>query len=101
MNHFEELQNNQEIFLNFMKEKYHIFYNSNIFARDLQYAIKQYFEKKDIKIKYPEAEELMQRFSNYLEGKGDLVKLTDNSWRVIFFKPVVEEEPEEITERKE
>lgn len=84
-----------------MKEKYHIFYNSNIFARDLQYAIKQYFEKKDIKVKYPEAEELMQRFTNYLEDKGDLVKLTNNSWRVNFFKPEVEKEPEKVTEEKE
>jgi len=101
MNYLEELKNNQEIFFNFMKEKYNIYYNSNIFARDLQYAIKQYFEKKDIKIKYPVAEELMQNFSKYLEEKGDLENLTNNSWRVNFFKPVVEEETEKVTEEKE
>jgi rRNA maturation endonuclease Nob1 len=85
-----------------MKEKYHIFYNSNIFARDLQYAIKQYFEKKDMKIKYPQAEELMQQFSKYLEEKGDLRRLTNNSWRVNFFKPEpVEEDKSTVTDAKE
>lgn len=92
MNHLEELKNNQEMFFNFMKEKYHIFYNSNIFSRDLQYGIKQFFEKKDIKISYPISEELMKKFSEFLEDKGDLTKLNYNSWRVNFFKPKVVEE---------
>ncbi len=99
MNHLEMLKNDQEIFFNFMKEKYPIFYNSNIFARDIQYAIKQYFEKKDIKITYPQAEELMNEFSKYLEAKDDLLRLNVNSWRVNFFKPeVVEEETTEVKE---
>lgn len=102
MNYFDELKNNQEIFFNFMKEKYRIFYNSNIFARDLQYAIKQYFEKKEIKITYPEAEELMIEFSGYLISKGDLTKISNNVWKVNFFKPeVVEEETQKVTEEKE
>ena len=102
MSHLEELKSNQEMFFNFMKEKYNIYYNSNIFSRDLQYAIRQYFEKKDIKLKYPQAEELMKQFSSYLEEKGDLLKLTTNSWRVNFFKPVVvEEEPAKVTEEKD
>lgn len=99
MDHLDELKNNQEMFFNFMKEKYHIYYNSNIFSRDLQYAIKQYFERKDNKITYPEAEDLMNRFSSYLEEKGDIQKLNVNSWRVNFFKPKeVIEEPAKVTE---
>lgn len=101
MNHLEELKNNQEIFFNFMKEKYHIYYNSNIFARDLQYGIKQYFEKKDIKITYPFAEELMHDYTQYLEEQGDLTRLTVNSWRVNFFKPeIVSEETQKVTEEE-
>ena len=98
MNHLQELKNNKEIFFNFMKEKYPIFFNSNIFARDIQYAIKSFFEKKDIRIAYPEAESLMEKFSKHLEETGDLEKLTINSWRVNFFKPEV---VEEIKENKE
>ncbi|HET56184.1 MAG TPA: hypothetical protein ENN33_13345 [Ignavibacteria bacterium] len=102
MNYLDELKNNQEIFFNFMKEKYHIFYNSNIFARDLQYAIKQYFEKKDIKITYPIAEELMIEFSGFLVSKGDLTEISKNVWKVNFFKPeIVEEETQKVTEEKE
>jgi hypothetical protein len=101
MKYLEELKNNQEMFFNFMKEKYHIYYNSNIFARDLQYAIKQYFEKKDIKLTYPQSEEIMLEFGKYLEKKSDLLKLTSNSWRVNFFKPVETKEPEKALEEKE
>ena len=34
-----------------MREKYKVFYKSNIFLRDLHYAIKSYYEKKGTKIK--------------------------------------------------
>lgn len=101
MNYLEELKSNKEIFFNFMKEKYPVFYNSNIFERDLQYAIKQYFEKKDIGITYPEAEKLMNEFSSFLEEKGELLKLNANSWRVNFFKPETSEaEKQNLVETK-
>jgi hypothetical protein len=55
-----------------------------------------------MKIKYPQAEELMQQFSKYLEEKGDLRRLTNNSWRVNFFKPEpVEEDKSTVTDAKE
>jgi len=93
MNHLEELKRNKEIFFNFMKERYPIHYNSNIFERDLQYAIKRYFDKKDIRITNPQAEDLLKQFTEYLEETGELLKLNKNSWRVNFFKEeIVEEE---------
>ncbi len=84
MNRFEELKNNQDIFFNYMKEKYHIYLNSNIFFRDIQYAINSYFEKKDVTLKSREAENLASEFTKYLEAKGDLTKLNYNSFRVNF-----------------
>ena len=102
MNRLEELKNNQDIFFNFMKEKYHIYLNSNIFFRDIQYAINSYFEKKDITLKSREAENLTSEFTKYLEEKGDLTRLNYNSFRVNFSLEQEEssEQLEEIEKEK-
>lgn len=98
-NRLKELLENQEKFFKFMREKYPIFYNSNIFLRDLQYAIRTYFERKDDFISYPQAEELMMKFSNELENKDDLFRLNTNTWKVNFTlvdpEPKAEEKEEE------
>jgi hypothetical protein len=81
---YSELVSNKDIFFKFMKERYPIFFNSNLFLRDIQYAIRTYFERKDIMISYTEAEELMKKFTSLLESEGDLVRLNYNSWKVNF-----------------
>ena len=97
MDRFNQLMAEKEIFLKYMKEKYKIFYNSNIFLRDIQYAIKSFFEKKDIKVTYTEAESLMKEFTKNMEASGELVKLSSNTWKVNFSleEPVIEEEIKE------
>ena len=69
-----DLTSNKTIFFNFMKEKYRLYSNSNIFFRDIQYAIKSYFEKKDIRINYSQAEKIAYDFINKLEDTGELKK---------------------------
>lgn len=82
--YLNELIHNEEKFFRFMKERYPLIFNSNIFFRDIQYAIRTYFERKDIKLTYPEAEELMNKFTSHLEKGGKLDRLTTNAWRVNF-----------------
>ena|SRR3989339_601685 len=84
MNRFDQLLAEKEIFLKYMKEKYKIFNNSNIFLRDIQYAIKSFFEKKDIKITYAEAEMIMYKLTSNMEASGELLKLSSNTWKVNF-----------------
>lgn len=84
MNRFNQLLAEKEIFLKYMKEKYKIFNNSNIFLRDIQFAIKSFFEKKDIKISYAEAESLMKELTSNMENSGELTKLSPNTWKVNF-----------------
>ncbi len=84
MEHLNELLSNQSIFFNFMKEKYRLYSNSNIFFRDIQYAIKSYFEKKDIRINYSQAEKIAYDFINKLEDTGELTKMSNNAWKVNF-----------------
>ncbi len=81
---YNELVSNKTKFFKFMKERYPIFFNSNLFLRDIQYAIRTYFERKDIFISYTEAEELMKKFTSLLESEGELVRLNYNSWKVNF-----------------
>ncbi|MBN1302353.1 MAG: hypothetical protein JW995_14145 [Melioribacteraceae bacterium] len=81
---YNELLSNKSPFFQFMRERYPLFFNSNIFLRDIQYAIRTYFERKNILISYTEAEELMKKFTQHLESEGQLVRLNYNSWKVNF-----------------
>ena len=84
MNYTQDLLSNRKMFFNFMKEKYSVYQNSNIFFRDIQYAIKSYYEKKEQKVKYALAEKLAYEFVNQLESEGQLKKISDNAWKVNF-----------------
>ena len=84
MDLLKDLTINKSIFFNFMKEKYRLYLNSNIFFRDIQYAIKSYFEKKDVPIKYSQAEKVAHEFINRLEESGELKKMSDIAWKVNF-----------------
>lgn len=85
MNYIEELINNQNIFFKFMKEKYPLYYNSNMFLRDLQYAIKSYFDNKNIRLSYTDTENLALEFAKYLDKENKLKKVASNAWKVNFF----------------
>lgn len=85
MNYLNELINNQNIFFKFMKEKYPLYYNSNMFLRDLQYAIKSYFDKKNIRLSYTDTENLALDFAKYLDKENKLKKVASNAWKVNFF----------------
>ena len=86
MNKLETLLNEKQLFFDFMKEKYPIFNNSNIFLRDIQYAILSFFDKRDIKISYSEAEKMTYQFSDFLEKTDELTRLNHNTWKVNFLK---------------
>jgi len=97
MDYLKELQNNETIFLKFMQERYSIYTHSNIFLRDLQFGIKEFFERKDIKVKYPDAENLAFNFAAYLEQKNYLHRLDEQTWTVLFSI----DEPEQVTEEEQ
>ncbi|VAX26265.1 hypothetical protein MNBD_IGNAVI01-3009 [hydrothermal vent metagenome] len=103
MNHLEELKKNKDIFLKFMSERYKIFIHSNIFLRDIQFAIKFYFERKNVFLKYPQAEELAKEFTAYLVEQNELVQLNDYTWKVLFSieQPAEEKEEEPKPETEE
>jgi hypothetical protein len=84
MNHLEHLTNNKKIFFTFMKEDYPLFQHSNIFLRDLQYAIKSYFDLKENPINYFQAEKIAREFINQLCKTNEVIQIDKKSWKINF-----------------
>ena len=93
---FDELISQRELFFRFMKEKYPVYKNSNIFLRDIQYAIKSYFEKKEIFLRSDKAELAAREFTAYLQNNNLLAQINSFTWKVLFSledsNPVKEEQ---------
>ncbi|MCF6270312.1 MAG: hypothetical protein L3J41_11410 [Melioribacteraceae bacterium] len=99
MNNLQELLDNKEIFFRYIAERFPVFTGSNIFLRDIQYGIKFFFEKKNIKLKYPQAEMLALEFASKLVDSNDLTKFDKQTWKVnLVFKEEFVEEVGETTE---
>lgn len=79
-NKLEYLKNNIDLYISYMKEKYPVYNKSNIFIRDIEHGIKNFFEKKDVKIKYSELEKVTDELIVFMEGKGIIRKLRENTW---------------------
>ncbi|MCB0731716.1 MAG: hypothetical protein KDC88_11850 [Ignavibacteriae bacterium] len=84
MNHLEHLKSNKKVFFNFMNETYTIFQYSNLFLRDLQYAIMSYFEMKENPVKYSQAEILAMSFIKDMVNENELTQIDGKSWRINF-----------------
>lgn len=80
--YFDQLKNDQTIFLNFLKAKFPVFHNSNFFFRDFHYGIKRYLEKKGIFVTYSQSENLAKELSKHFENQGILIRTNDLGWRV-------------------
>lgn len=84
MNYLDDLKTNKDIFLKFMSERYEIYTHSNVFLRDIQFAIKFYFQRKNKFLKYPQAEKLAKEFTSYLVEQNDLSPLNERTWKILF-----------------
>lgn len=84
MNYLNHLESNKKVFFNFMKESYPVFQSSNIFFRDLQYAIISYFEIKEQPINYSKANKLANDFITNMVSDNELTPIDHKSWKVNF-----------------
>ncbi len=80
--HLSLLKNDKDIFLRYLKEKYPVFHNSNVFFRDFHYGIKRFLEMKEIEINYAEAEKLAHVFGSTLENEGIFIKVNSLGWKL-------------------
>ena len=97
MNQLNELIENKEIFFRFLSERLPVFTGANVFLRDIQYGIKFFFQKKDINLKYPQAEKLAIDFAAKLVETNDMTQLDRNTWKMnmVFREVFVTEEKTE------
>lgn len=79
---FNELKNENQIFLNYLKAKFPLFHNSNIFYRDFEYGIIGFLENKGTTISFQTAEELSKLLSDYYVTQGIFIKTSNQGWKV-------------------
>ncbi len=99
MEKLEILKNEKDSFFEFMREKYPVIYKSNIFLRDIQYAIFLFFKYRGEVIDSYQTEEITKQFTDYLVSTGELKQLSHNTWLVNFeIKSTVMEQTENLAE---
>lgn len=79
---YSELINEINVLLEFLRAKFPVFHNSNFFFRDLQFGIKSFFEKRNIKLSYSESETLAKQIAEFLKKEGIFVETSSQSWKV-------------------
>ncbi len=79
---FNDLKNENQIFLNYLKAKFPLFHNSNLFFRDFQYGIMGFLETKGFTITFEVADELSKLLSDYYINQGIFIKTSKQGWRV-------------------
>ncbi len=66
--------------LQFLKERYPFFHQSNVFFRDMHYGVREYLEQKGMKVGYGAAEGVARDFVTELEGQKILVPVDRQTW---------------------
>jgi hypothetical protein len=75
------LENAREV-LQFLKSRFPLYHQSNIFFRDVQYGILAFLERKGRKIGYTAAEAAARAFIARLEKENILQPIDRQSWMV-------------------
>ena len=76
------LTNNLEQFLHYFKNTFSVFHNSNIFFRDLQFAVQRFLELKGVKTGITESELIAKKLCQELENQNIFKKINETTWVV-------------------
>ena len=80
MNEVETILNNQTEFLKFLKSKFPLIHQSNVFFRDVHYGVMAYLAQHGTKLKYFDAEKVARMVGAALEEKGIFRRMDHQSW---------------------
>jgi hypothetical protein len=80
MKHAPEVLEHRTEVLTFLKSRFPLYHQSNIFFRDIQYGIQLFLDRKGIKAGYPESEQIAHEFVSTLEREGVLIPVDRQSW---------------------
>ena len=78
----ELIKNDHTVFLNYLKAKFPLFHNSNLFFRDFHYGVKRFLEKKEIEVTYPEAENIAKELGDFFEKESVFIRVNNLGWRL-------------------
>ncbi len=70
----------QKEFLTFLKTRYSLFHQSNLFFRDLHYGVMAFLEMNGQPNAYTPSEELTHRIVTAYEQAGIFLRIDDRSW---------------------
>src|SRR5262245_15645909 len=71
---------NEAEFLRYLKSKFTLIHQSNLFFRDFHYGVMSFPAEKGQKRKYHDAEKVAREAAAALEKKGILKKIDHQSW---------------------
>lgn len=74
---------NQVEFLQFMRARSPLFHLSNVFLRDLHFAVIEFLRMKKVNIRQTEAEQVAREIALQFEKKNMFKKLNANTWMLI------------------
>ncbi|MEX0602548.1 MAG: hypothetical protein WD295_04345, partial [Bacteroidota bacterium] len=74
------LLDNQKDFLKFLKERYLLFHESNLFFRDIHYGVMAFLAMHDRSAGYSDAESVAREFVHALEKQNILIPLDARTW---------------------
>lgn len=81
MKEFEYIVNNNSEFLKFLKSKFPLYHDSNVFLRDVHYGVMSYVEERlKKKLRYLEAEQLTLDVAEEFEKQGIFKKVDSKTW---------------------
>lgn len=76
------LLDNPEQFLHYCKNTFAVFHNSNVFFRDLQFAVQRFLELKGVKTGVTESEQITKRLCTDLEKQNIFKRINATTWAV-------------------
>ncbi|MHB1049964.1 MAG: hypothetical protein ACYC09_07795 [Bacteroidota bacterium] len=75
---------NQVEFLRFMRTRAPLFHLSNLFLRDLHYAVMEFLKSKKVTVRHTEAEQIAREIALQFEKKNIVKKLNANTWMLMY-----------------
>ena len=75
---------NEKEFLRYLKSKFPLYHQSNIFFRDLHYGVMNYLVAHKKRIRYAEAEQVSREVAAEFEKTGILRKIDKQTWLLIY-----------------
>lgn len=80
MNEVGIVLRNKSEFLNYLKTKFPLIHNSNIFFRDLHYGIMSYLMEHNKRINYTRCEKFTEKVTDEFEKEGIFKKIDNKTW---------------------